>query len=180
MDEKIEIQYRGYAISFGHNSGLWSCRELDLENIDISKVKAGIDRICLKLRKENAVDCLYLTHGDELHPAKIIEYAGHSTKRIGPAGTGPRVFEHHLVYAMRPSYSSTDRHSRQRDNLDSFIQPGPLTDAILAEINSERETIKRAKQRIYELKQQYPRVTIDDIQALVKIAAVEAEAGEDS
>lgn len=40
--QKIEIQYQGYAISFGHNSGLWSCRELGLENIDISKVKAGL------------------------------------------------------------------------------------------------------------------------------------------
>jgi hypothetical protein len=179
MSEKIEIPYRGYAISFGHNSGLWSCRELGQENIDINKVKAGIDRVCLKLRKENAVECLYLAHEDELHPANIIEYAGHSTKKTGPFGTGPRVFESHLVYAMRPSYSSTDRHSRQRDKLDNFVQRGPLTDAILAEIKAERETIKRAEQRIHELKKQYPRVTIDDIQALVKIATVEAEAGED-
>lgn len=168
--QKIAIQYRGFEITFSENAGTWRCWDLDIENVDISKVKAKIDHTALKLRKENSFDCLYLGHEDELIPAKIIEYLGEVKEKGPPFGTGPLVHKGYLVAAMRPGYSVSDRPSRQKDRLKSFVRPGPTADAIQAEIRAERETIKRAQERILELRGRYPRVTIEDIATLVKIA----------
>jgi len=174
MSDQVVIEYRGYKIRFGENSGEWWCSDFNASNMDISKVKAVIDRHLLRVRKASSVDALIENggFGDDfrnLVPVKIVEYLKPSKKRTGQFGLGEEVVEDHVV-AVMGTFSGNDRASRREEKLSTLYKPGTFTDALAAEIAEERRVIEAARKRIHELREKIPRIPLDEIAELVKVA----------
>ena len=178
MADRIKITHRGYEVHFGQNSYTWTCSDLGIDNIDLGKVKDAIDRVCLKVRKENAVEAYYFSgrHDDKpkLLDAKIIEYIEPVTEKTAPFGTGPKkVVGHQVAVMYQGDYS--DRVTRNKERLEHLVRKTPEALTILEEIRANCAQIRALGEKNRQLEKQFPRLTLDDIPALVKIANTEPE-----
>lgn len=53
----IKTEYRGYEIRFSEDADEWTCSDCNIGHQSLQKVKAGIDKLHMKMRKESAVEC---------------------------------------------------------------------------------------------------------------------------
>lgn len=171
---RIEIIHRGYPITFSENESVWRCWDLDAENMDLTKVKAAIDRELLKVRKDNATPAMYLDHGgygriSTLIEGTITEYQGAIMEGRGSFGTGPKeVVDHKVGFVAQRG--KKDRASKRCEKLSGMIRPGADSEQILQQINALEQECDSIEKRISALKKSFPRLTVEDISALVKIA----------
>lgn len=177
----MKTEYRGHVISYSENSDEWWCSDIGYSNVSMAKVKARIDAVYLKLRKESAVPCYeigsYGSGRDLLTEATVIEYL----KEIWEGGgwdSKPRRLTNHKVAVVAQREGST-RASRRETELSRLAKATPETLAA-ADVARERYAEYLAAQKAYEAAvAAIPRLTIEDVEALVRVHKSEAEASKD-
>lgn len=169
MSERIKIPYRGYEITLSDNSGEWRCWDLGVENVDITKVKAAIDRIALKERKKEAVKALMLGWNGRVEEVTIIDYNGPIKDRKDGALTGEKVVVDHSVWVMKPGAYGKGM-GRNKEKLSQIIRPGPHTDGLIAEIAEQEALEKAAREKAHQLRKRLPRLGVEDIAGLIKLS----------
>ena len=168
----VKIDYRGYEIRFGENPGTWSSFDFSVDDIDINKVKAAIDKQLLKIRKGAGVDAILLDGYDPIVgvPVKIIEYLHPITERSGSFGTGERKVVGHTV-AVSGMFKGNDRVSRRQEPLSRLAVPCDFTLEMLAKIKANSQEIARIRDANEKLKKQIGCISLDAIETLRKVAA---------
>jgi hypothetical protein len=176
MSDRIETTHRGYKIQYGENNDEWWCHELDITSKSLQRVKRRIDQIQLKERKESAVECFELTSSHtaggrtKLSYAKVIEYGG-AKKPYGYKEGDPLQQE---VYALTRNRDS-DRMRRSKFNMDNMIRKESGVMDTLGCIHILEAQRYDLDQEIKALVKSLPRLTLDDIEPLVRISTEEAE-----
>jgi hypothetical protein len=172
MADPIRIEYRGCIIQFSENQSIWRSYDLDVENVDLSKVKAAIDRILLKVRKDNATPVLFLadeySSNSKLSEGSIIEYIGECKSSTGYGKNAKDVLDHKV--AVVGKRGTNERESRRTETLSKLVKKCPEAFEVLAKVNALESEIREMETKLRALRKTYPRLTVEDISALVKIA----------
>lgn len=172
----ITTEYRGYSISYSENADEWNCYDCGVSHASLSKVKAKIDALHLKLRKTSSVECLFLGEGygrAGVTHATMIDY-------MGPEYTSGRWPEKektlvgHKVAAMHRD-ARKDRPTRQTGRLENYAPDTPeVREAVAAWVQAEREE-EEARQRKEKARNAIPRMTLEMIDGLIKAASAKIE-----
>lgn len=178
----MKTEYRGHTISYSENSDEWWCSDINYSNISMAKVKAKIDAMYLKLRKESAVPCYEInSHGGRselLTESTVIEYIKGIYR--GDTWTGkPVTLVNHMVAVVAQRQGST-RAARREIELSRLAPATPETRAA-ADLVRQRHDEYLAAMKAYEAAvEAIPRLTIEDVDALVRVHKSEAEVGKDT
>lgn len=178
----MQTEYRGYRISYNENADHWNCFDIGYSHEKLSRVKAKIDAMHLKLRKASAVECYtvsmpYNSYKDrtELIEASVVDYLGPVRKRLPfeREGTGP-VIDH--KFAVMSKHRGNDRKSRSTVNLSDLF--APEVEERLAAIHEIEREIEHLHERKRALIQFAPRMELDAFQDLIKASDHKFEEGE--
>ena len=171
----IEVNYRGYMIRFNENSDEWWCGDLSGKSYaspKLSTVKAAIDRMLLSVRKESAVTCFEIGGGYTANPykveAKIVEFI--KTKQDHDWKGNPRPPVH--IVASVAQRSGSSKASRREVNIADLMPDTPEAHAAFERLLEAAERERIATQATKAAFDAIPRVTLDMISNLVKIAEV--------
>jgi hypothetical protein len=163
----LRTEHRGYEISYSENADEWNCFDARSSAPTLSKLKAKIDALHLKIRKNAAVDGFEISsHGSlRLNPCRVIEYVGEKYSGGGWSNKPKQLVDHEVgCVAQR---RGSERKSRSNTQLSRIAPVGPETDAAVA-IAMEMEKKKNAAEAAYnEAVKAIPRMRIDDIQELI-------------
>jgi hypothetical protein len=166
----MQTEYRGYEIRFSENSDEWGCYAIGFHHEKLSKVKAKIDAMHLKLRKGAAVDCFVLEcarymGGYSLKEAKVIDYLGpiREKKSFERVGTGP-VIDHEV--AVMSTFSDAERLSRRTMSLSNLYVDEAQNH--MAGINEIERQIATLQKELSKRKAALPCLPIEMLSDLVK------------
>lgn len=176
----IEVEYRGYTIRYSENGDEWVCYDIASGKAaaapTLSKMKGKIDKYMLGIRKESAVTCLEIhSYGNlKFHEANVIEYLG--PRLDGGAWTSR---ERHVSEQQVAVMAARDkeRPSRQEIGLARLAPIGPETDAAIAEAQRLLVIADDANKAYAEAVKGIPRLTLADIEELVKISGLDPTGG---
>lgn len=173
----METEYRGYPIRYSENEDKWVCRDCGVTADTLSKAKADIDKLHLKLRKESAVEC-YQVMGTrdftvQLLDTKLVEFIG-----MKPA----RSWDHHKgkvpMVAGMAKMPGKERPGRQEKNLYDLV---PITDEVhraVDAVNLMGQIAKAAKQEFDNALKELPRMEMEMIAGLVEASGHRFEEGD--
>lgn len=176
----IIIDHRGYVIRFNENADEWSCHDAGYySSPSLAKVRARIDKMLLDTRKKAAVDCFELSGGayrgsvDKI-PAKIIEFV--KTKPDKDYRGNPLPPKH--IVASVAQRSMSEKASRKEVELSELMPDTPEAHAAFARLEEACKRLREAQNATNEAFKAVPRMTIDMIEELVRIAAALSQEGE--
>ena len=169
----IEVEHRGYTIRFNENSDEWYCSALSGKSYSAAKlstVKAAIDRMLLSVRKASAYPCYEIGgsyHRDPMkHSAKIIEFVG--TKIERDYSNRPKPPKHIVASVAQRNHS--EKASRREVNISELMPDTPEAHAAFALFENACAREREAHAATLAAFDAIPRVTLDMIPDLVKIA----------
>lgn len=170
----IETEYRGYPIRYSENADEWNCYDVGYSHASLSKLKAKIDAMHLKLRKASSVTCLEIGRAYEgagFTEASIIDYIG--PKETRSWSKEPELTDHKV--AAVATRGGNERPSRRETELSGFAPDTPeARAAIAAWVSADRE-VKAAEVRSKAARDAIPRLRLDDIAGLVKASKSKIE-----
>lgn len=177
----LEVEYRGYRIIYSENMDEWTCFDIGRGKgavaPTLSKMKAKVDDYLRSIRKEAAVNCLELhTYGGlKAFEATIVEYLG--PQLDGGAWTSrPKHVSGHKVAAMAQRDGAT-RVSRQELSLTTLAPIGDATYAAMEEAKRREAILRAAERDLKEAIAAIPRLSLADIDALVKLSGIDPTGG---
>lgn len=184
----LETEHRGYKIRYGENSDEWFCNEAGdgMSAPTLSKLKDKINRMIASQKKKTAVDFLVIEDsgiiGNRktlLTEARMTGYSGPEVSNKGYSSLEKVVTGHKVeaVYVGRKWGKSDERAARRVVNLKDCC---PDTDAVrkaLAEVNRLGEAAKLADKAHREAIEAIPRLTLADIDTLVKLSGIDPTGG---
>lgn len=164
---RVETTYRGHKIYWSDNADCWTCRDLDgkMQSAPkLSSIKAHIDKLYLSERKQSAVPCFEIGHSGDFIEGSVVEYLG---QRVGISWRDPNKIGHKVAVVARREGSG--KPSRREASLDEVFPMSP--DTVTAYENYKRleNEAKAAQRAAYDAKQAIPRMTPEDVQALIDI-----------
>lgn len=168
-----ETFYRGHKIRWSDNSDEWTCYDLSdkvRSSPKLSLIKAAIDRLYLAERKANAVPCFEIGHDGTRTESNVVEYLGAKIQR---AWSGGEQRTEHKV-AVVATRKGSERPSRREAKLDDLMPSNVDVDAAWLHYQSLRAIEKRAKAAADAALKAIPRLTLDDVTALVELHDREA------
>jgi hypothetical protein len=71
----IETEHHGYKITYGENTDVWRCWELDVEGKTLSSVKAKIASILSQSRKIDATPAYYIQSWGRVEKITVLSWA---------------------------------------------------------------------------------------------------------
>lgn len=169
----IVVEHRGYVIRFNENADEWACHDAGYySSPSLAKVRARIDKIALDTRKKAAVDCFEISGGSwrstaEKVPAKIIEFI--KTKADKDYRGNPLPPKH--IVASVAQRSMSERASRKEVYLAELMPDTPEAHAAFARFDDACKRLREAQKAADEALKAVPRMTIDMIDELVRIAS---------
>jgi len=174
----IKTEHRGYEIHFSENMDEWSCRDCNVTHQSLLKVKAAIDKLHLKLRKESAVECFEIdtdlsNFKVKLIDAKLIDFTGMKPARSWDRESGKIPF-----VASVAKRGNKERAARQEKNLSSLAPISAETRAAIDEANRRGQEAREARTAFNEALKAIPRLALDDIGGLIKASDHKFEEGE--
>lgn len=164
----LATEYRGYTIRYSENNDTWDCYDCKVSAETLTKAKAAIDALHLKVRKAAAVPCYEIQKemfSVALLDATVIDY-------LGPAKTSDWVSSKKIVTGQRVASvckrRGSARASRADCHLSSLVKPGPEVEAIVAELAVLGEAKKAASQAFEDAVNRLPKLQIEDIKDLIE------------
>ena len=177
----IETEYRGYRITYSENGDEWACYDIasgrGATALTLSKMKARIDKYLLGVREDASVACLELQSYGRTEPIEvtIIEYLGPKIEGGGYSGKPYHVASQQV--ATMGARHGKERQSRRETDLSKCVPLGPETDAALAEARRLGEIMLDAENAYKAAVAAIPRVTIDQIDELIKVSGLDPTGG---
>jgi hypothetical protein len=160
--------YRGHKINWSDNSDEWTCYDLSdkvRSSPKLSLIRAAIDRLYLAERKANAVPCFELgIHGDRTE-SHVSEYLG---PKIDRSWDGRETKTRHKV-AVVAVRSGSERPSRRELELTNLMASTPEAEAAWGHDRKLYVAEQEAKRAADEAWAAIPRLTLDQIAALVEL-----------
>jgi len=169
--EQISTEHRGHKIVYSDNAEHWWCGDWDYSNVSLAKVRAKIDAEYLKIRKSASLDCFEFAseynYSPDVIPSKIIEYIGEKFEREWR--TNAPKFVGHQVAAVAVRRAN-EKASRSTKVLSQFVPDTEDAHKAIAEAKRMHSLAKEAAERAKEAFNAIPRVTIEMINDLVRVA----------
>lgn len=168
-----QTEYRGHKIRWSNNADEWTCYDLSdkvRSSPRLSLIKAAIDRLYLAERKSIATPCFEIGYNGERTESNVVEYLGFKIQRSWSGGD--QKTEHKVAVVAKRTGS--ERPSRCERDLYSLMPVSAEAEAAYSEFKRLREIEKRAKADADAALEAVPRLTLDDIQALVDLHNREA------
>lgn len=170
----MQTEYRGYSICYGDNDDKWWCSAIGYQHEKLSKVKAKIDSIHLKMRKAAAIECYHVSGGGSgplsLDEATVIDYAG-------PVRAQARSFERNPTgevighkFAIMTKARHSEQRSRQVVQMDTLVTDEAFE--VLERVRVIEAQIKALGEQRKRMVAEIPRMKFEDFAELV--AASEA------
>lgn len=166
----MKTEYRGYEIRYAENADEWNCFAIGFSHEKLSKVKAKIDALHLKLRKSAAVDCFVLEGGgyqgeSSMTEARVIDYIApvREKKSWERVGRGP-VIDHEVAVVAK--FSGSDKPIRRVMKLSSLHNEEALSH--VAGINEIERQIASLQKLRGKLEEDLPRLPFERLSDLVK------------
>lgn len=178
----LKTEYRGYDIRYSENGDTWDCYDCRVSEPSLSKAKAKIDAMHLKMRKAAALPCYEFgsvspdtTRLPEFRvtESKIIDYMG---PQMGGSSWGPFV-EAHKVAAVSKRLGS-DRAVRHTTGLENLLADTPELPAQVEEVKRLLAVAYAACREFRDAVAALPRVRFEDIMDLVAASKARIEEGE--
>jgi hypothetical protein len=176
----IEIEYRGHVIRYSENADEWTCYDLNsYSSPKLSNVKQRIDKMYLDQRRKSALPCYILEGGYDIHgplrkiEASIIEYVGPEHRRDHSRGMTADVVDHKV--ATTAVRHGNERASRTVSELSGLMADTPEALAAFDQAVALYKKARAAWDAYREAVKQIPRVSLDDIPDLVRIASNQEE-----
>lgn len=167
---EIKIEHRGYTIRFNENADEWTCSEADYySSPSLSKVKAKIDKMLLDVRKASSVTVFEISHGFgrmSRYESKLTEFV--KTKH-DKDWRGNALPPSHIVASVA-ARDGTKKPARREMKLSDMMPDTPEAHAAYAACETLFREAKAAEKRAIAAFDAIPRVTLDDIRALVRLA----------
>lgn len=173
----IETEYRGYNIRFSENEDEWRCYDAGdgIKHPKLSGVKAKIDSLLLAERKIGATMCFEIDKYRgcvSLTESTVIEYLGPKLERRNNI---PFIAAQKVAVVSRRRGNT--KSARREDTLDGLAPDSDETRAAWAEAQ-RLHVILAAAQKTYDAAvKAIPRLTLADIQPLVKISGLDPTGG---
>lgn len=172
----IEVIHRGYVIRYNENADEWSCSDAGYySSPKLSNVKQRIDKILLDVRKKAALDVFSIGGSADIRAGKnavrIIEYLGREKVSSLRAnyGSGGKVDGEHKVAAFGKDGWS-EKKARREYTINNLMPDTSEAHAAFARYEEACAREREAKQATKVAFEAIPRVTIDMISELVRIA----------
>jgi len=185
----LETEHRGYKIRYGENSDEWYSSDAgdNMTAPTLSALKTKIDRMIAKQKKNTAIDAMVLdvslsvisNEKTTAINAKLTAYVGPELAKRGGISSGQQVTGHKVetIYVATRWGKADERPARRVISLSNCCPIGPATDAAIEEANRLGEIAKQAVQQHRKAIDAIPRLTLDQIEALVKISGIDPTGG---
>jgi hypothetical protein len=161
----VTVEHKGMSIRWSDNEDQWTCMEMGASSPSLSSIKRKIDAFRRKERKGASVAALYLSnYGSRSMPCEIVEY-------LGKKGNGS--FQREKVATIRSSVS--DKPSRNEDNMSDIALDNDVNRASVEQAKLLSDRASELEKQAREIMSSIPRITRDDIAALVLCAGPELE-----
>lgn len=174
----IEVIHRGYTIRFNENSDEWACHDAGYySSPKLSNVKQRIDKMLLDERKKSALPCFEI--GGAYHrqakktEAKIIEFVKTRVERDYSNRQKP---PQHIVASVAQR-SGSEKASRREVDISDLMPDTPEAHAAFVRFEEACAREQEAHEATTDAFNAIPRVTLDMIPALVRIAQAKPEEG---
>lgn len=174
----IKIEYRGYEVHFGENSNEWWSSDFSVQDVDLGKVKAAMDKQLLKIRKASSVDGLIIEGEATAIPVKIVEYIRPITEKTGQFGLGEKKVVGHYV-AIMGMFRGNSKPARREIRLSEIMIDCEDTHAEVEQCRRFTKEAKRLNALAKESLDGCPRVQLSGIETLVKVAGGDLPERED-
>lgn len=162
---RLTVDHRGYTLHYSENEDAWNCYDLGICNVSLAKTKAAVDKLLLKARKDAKFPCLQLGYDGTVTAVDIIEYI--EAKVSKDYKSKHDVTKHYV--ASLGHRTGRGVASRSVSALDAFIHDTPDNRAALDQANELRAQAKILERNAAAVQGTIPRVTMDDIAALVRL-----------
>lgn len=179
MSDPIKTEYRGHAIFYGENSDEWHCNDVGrsgASSSSLAKVKQAIDKMYLDLRKKAATPCfeIGIYNRGQRTESVCIEYIEPVWEGGGWNTAVPRHVANHKVAVVAKRDGST-KPSRRETKLSELMPDTPEAEAAWQEFKRLCAIAEAANKAANAAFDAIPRLTVDDIAALVEIKNNEAK-----
>lgn len=174
MSNTPKIEYRGYDIWFNENMDEWSVHGLNYSNKSLKLCRDHIDRLYLKMRKENSVQvyALCVPHSSKsseevyFETGTMIDYIREVTERERFSNDKGPVVDHRVAVVSQRRDST--KPARREEKMSHLVKPGHEAEAALVRIKAARAAVLQAQAAFDAEVESLPRFTLDDIAMLVK------------
>lgn len=168
------VEYRGHTIRWSDNEDKWSCSDFDVSSPSLASIRRTIDDNYRRLRKSAALKCLRVSEYSSPFAveATLIEYLGE--KKAPSYRQSNKAL--HQVAAIMPTLGN-NRPSRSKGDLNEFIADTPENAAVLAEATRISQEAKRLAEEARAMVAGIPRLSLADIEGLVKAHETPKEEG---
>lgn len=157
----LKTEHQGYQIAYSENRDLWTCTELDLEDVSLAKLRAKINKVQLQARKEAATDVLVLGFRGKSIPGKAID--AKRAHRRGEMGD-------ELMIGVMAERGFNEKPSKRWESLSDLAMPTPETFAAIEEALAATRAVQKASARAKEAWSRIPRATEADLAELIAAA----------
>jgi len=175
----LKTEYRGYEIRYSENQDEWVCYDCGVTEPTLSKAKAKIDALHLKMRKAAATPCYEIREDGftvGLEDATVIQYRGENWEEPWMSSKKARFRGHRVASMCQRGVSS--RKSRRDCYLHTLVPQTEEARAAAAEAARLGEIAKAADKAYREAIDAIPRLDIEDIEGLVEASSAQMEEGD--
>jgi hypothetical protein len=171
----IEVDHRGYKITFNENADEWYCADVGnyYTSPSLAKVRARIDAMLLAVRKASAVKCFEIgkahssTFSQSKTEAQIVEYVKKVENKKYHSNEVVSIDHVVAVVAQRPGSSRASRRDAElKELMPDTPEAHAAHEAFLVFLAEERAATARAREAFAAI----PRVTLEQVEELRKIA----------
>lgn len=183
----LETTHRGYTIRYSENEDKWRSYDAGdgMEAETLSKLKEKIDRMIARQKKETAISFLVIMDDVSerqtvLTEAKMTAYLGPKVGNVNYSSSQKEVKGHSVeaVYVARSFGSKPDEKAARRSlDLSKCCPDTPEVEAALDEANRLGRIASEANMAHRKAVAAIPRMTLDDIESLVKLSGIDPTGG---
>lgn len=178
----LETSHRGYTIRYSENEDKWRSYDAGdgMEAETLSKLKEKIDRMIAKQKKVTAINFFVLENDvgggkNGLTEAKMTAYLGPKIGNVSYSSLKKEVKGHsvEVIYVARKYGKRDEKAARRSIDLSDCCPDTAEAHAALAEANRLGALAKRAAEDHRKAIDAIPRMTLADIEALVKLSGID-------
>ena len=178
----ISVEHRGYTIRFSENADEWSCNDVQtkdgryLSSPSLAKVRAGIDRMLLDVRKASAVRAIEI--GSSHHPSFVEALITEFIKTVNNRDYKNRELPPKHVVAVVSTRGGDKKAARRLVTLNDLAPDTPEAHGAFEYFKAKEAEAATAAAVAREAFDGIPRMTLDMIEPLVRIAEGGVDAGD--
>lgn len=177
----LSVEYRGYTIRYSENEDVWNSDAFEYSKYSaptLSKAKERIDSMLRDVRKKAALTCYRIDGGHQepyrLRECTVIEYNGPKVERPWQSSKKPFISSQNVgVVSARDGRKA----ARSEMCLENLIHGTAEDQVKIDTANRFRAEARRLEEEAKTLLASIPRVSLDDIQELVRISGVDPTGG---